>query len=84
MEKNQSQESQSQITSNKVLDLYFKVFDQNDQVKVCGREACKKLIVALTEDAADRGLSDRYDFGSPDTGIMNLITIQYYVSEFFG
>lgn len=82
METNQNQENQ--MISNKVLDLYFKVFDQNDQVKVCGREACKKLIVALTEDAADRGLSGRYDFGSPDTGIMNLITIQYYVSEFFG
>lgn len=73
----------SLMSENDVMALYGAVFGTDHSVKPCGREVCKRLIDALQKDAASRDLSENFDFGDVDTGVMNLVTVQYYVSEFF-
>lgn len=41
--------------------LYKICFDENENIKACGRENCKKLIKYLGGEP----------YGNPDTGVMN-------------
>lgn len=50
--------------------LYDIVFDENGDVTVCGREACKQLIMACEE------VKPGVDYGNPQTGFMNIENIQ--------
>lgn len=45
-----------------------KVFTPNGDVKVCGRDECRKAIQIASE------ICPGVDFGNPETGIMNLQT----------
>lgn len=45
--------------------LYKEVFDEQGNVKTCGRDRCKKLMWLAHKLDADT------DFGNPDNGCMN-------------
>lgn len=53
-----------------MLEKYERVFDENGNVKACGREACKDLISACEQ------LKPDVDFGNKDTGVMNVENIK--------
>ena len=48
----------------KFNELYAVCFDENDQIKCCGREACKNLISFLGDT--------RGRYGDAETGILNI------------
>lgn len=50
--------------------LLSEVFDEDWNVKACGREKCKQLINLLEEMYPDK------DFGFEDTGFMNVEAIK--------
>ena len=50
----------------KFKEAFEAVFDENGNVKLCGRETCKQLIKACTD------LEPRTYFGNPITGQLNL------------
>lgn len=52
-----------------ILELYNKVFDEDGNIKPCGRESCKQLIIKMSEKFPEE------DFGSKETGFMNTDTI---------
>ena len=58
-----------------IKELYDEVFDSNGNVKLCGREKCKKLIDACKN--AYKGV----DFGDSETGYMNIDNIKKYVKQ---
>lgn len=49
-----------------IEELYNEVFDDYGNIKVCGREKAKRLILACQK--IDRTM----DFGDPRTGFMNI------------
>jgi len=49
---------------------YRIVFDENDNIKPCGREATRRLILAARE------LDPTKEYGNVNTGIMNTYMIQ--------
>lgn len=49
-------------------DSYEDVFDENDQIKNCGRVACMRLIHLMKKYSSA-------DLGNVDTGVMNVETI---------
>lgn len=51
---------------------YNNVFDENGEVKACGREACKELIRACMEK------NPGVDFGNPETGMMNIKNVKEF------
>ena len=50
----------------KFFEAYNDVFDSEDKVKVCGREACIKLIKICNK------ISPNMDYGSVNTGFINV------------
>lgn len=46
------------------------VFTPSGNVKNCGRETCKHLIILASS------MYPNYDFGNPDTGMMNVSTFR--------
>ena len=50
-------------------ELYDRVFHEDGTAKLCGREACKNLIIKLQEKFPGE------DFGNLDTGMMNVNNI---------
>jgi len=59
------------ITKYDFLKLYNEVIDENDAVKLCGREKCKDLILmctSMTEKPSGY-------FGCADTGMLNVENI---------
>lgn len=52
------------------LEKYSEVFDSEGQVKLCGRQACKELIVEAQK------LDKSTDFGSIEDGLMNVKNIK--------
>lgn len=52
------------------LDSYNRVFDSNDDILLCGRDACKDLILACLD------LDKSGDFGDVSTGMMNVSEIK--------
>lgn len=64
--------------SNKIeafIEQYNRVFDENGQVKACGREECKNLINMCKLEAPNE------DFGNPLTGMMNVENIQKFRTQ---
>lgn len=56
---------------------YNKVFDENGQVKACGRNECINLInMCKVEDPS-------LDFGNPFTGMMNVENIRKFREKNF-
>jgi hypothetical protein len=53
-----------------MFEKYEKVFDENGNIKACGRDACKDLIRECTNKWPD------IDFGNADTGMMNVENIK--------
>ena len=53
------------------LEAYNLVFDENNNVKLCGRDKCKNLII---KSLVLSGREDNY-FGSVKTGIMDVKNI---------
>lgn len=51
-------------------ELYDVVFDKNGEIKTCGREACKKLILAC------EALKPGVNYGNSQTGFMNIENIK--------
>lgn len=51
------------------------VFNKDGTIKVCGRQACKELIIACMEYAPD------IDFGNPNTGMMNVDNIRQMFAQ---
>lgn len=58
-----------------IFELYNNVFDENQKVKVCRREACQKLIRALKE------ICPEGDFGDEMTGFMKSKNIISYMKS---
>lgn len=52
-----------------IEELYNKVFDDYGNIKVCGREETKRLIIACQK------VDYTMDFGDPRTGFMNVANI---------
>ena len=61
---------------SEILKLYNVVFTEDGQIKACGRENCKKLIVACEQDNIN---NPHIDFGNSDTGFMNVENIKNYI-----
>jgi len=50
-------------------DAYEAVFDENDQIKACGRVACMRLIHLMKKYSTE-------NVGNPDTGTLEINTVQ--------
>jgi len=50
-------------------DAYEAVFDENDQIKACGRVACMRLIHLMKKYSTEK-------VGNPDTGTLEINTVQ--------
>ena len=61
---------------DKLLNLYGKVFDDTGAVKLCGREACKDLIMEMNKHYP------YINFGDIKTGIMRIDIIKEYVDKY--
>ena len=55
-------------------EMQGKVFDENGNVQLCGREKCKELIMACQLVCPD------IDFGDLNSGFMNVDKIKFYVN----
>ena len=53
-----------------MVEKYKKVFDEDGDIKACGREACKALIRECEDKWPD------IDFGNSETGMMNVENIK--------
>lgn len=51
---------------------YNRVFDENGEIRICGREACKALMAKMEECFPGE------TFGNPDTGCMDIFKIKRY------
>jgi hypothetical protein len=58
-----------------IKELYNEVFDENGNVKLCGREKCKELIMACNLKWPD------IDFGDLTSGFMNIEKIKFFVNN---
>lgn len=58
-----------------ILNLYNEIFDENGNVRSCGREKCKQLITLLSEEYPDK------KFGDSNTGFMNIKAIKAVLSK---
>ena len=55
--------------------LYNDVFNENGEIKACGRDKCKKLIIAC-ETYYKFHYNENVNFGNSDTGFMNVDNIK--------
>ena len=55
---------------------YNVVFDEDGNVKACGRKACSKLI-----ELCEMATNGQMDFGNKETGMMNVELIKLTVSS---
>lgn len=60
------------INMSDIKELYSAVFDEHGEIKLCGREACKRLISACLER------NPNGDFGDINTGMMNVANIKEF------
>lgn len=68
----------SSKTIEEIKELYNKVFDENGHVTLCGRDTCKKLMIALNE------IYETVDFGDLETGFLNVENVKKYVNKLIG
>ena len=54
---------------DKFKNLYNKVFDNNGNIKACGRESCINLIIVSGQ------IDETVYYGNSDTGVMNVANI---------
>lgn len=57
----------------RLIEAYNRVFDENGEIKLCGRYACMGLITSL-ENIQKR--VEGLDFGNKETGMMNVENIK--------
>lgn len=62
----------AELNKTQLMLLYERVFDNQGNIKLCGREACKELIRVCRE------MQHGIDFGCTDTGIMNVDNIKRF------
>ena len=62
------------------LTLYNEVIDEHGNVKLCGRDKCKDLIICCMSMNPDNAGS----YGDVSTGIMNVANIVSFKKELFG
>lgn len=62
----------------KIEDVYGEVFDENGEVKLCGRYKCMELISLMNGLSGNR--DDKY-FGDIETGFMNIENIKKALGE---
>lgn len=60
---------------NDIKKLYVEVFDENGNVRLCGREKCKELIMVCQLKWPD------IDFGDITSGFMNVDNIKFFVNN---
>lgn len=59
-----------------VRSLVFEVIDEHGNMRACGREKCRELILVLKEKYPG------VDFGNPETGFVNQkMLYQYFVKN---
>ena len=61
-----------------LAEAYHRVFDENHQVKLCGRDACTNLVAQLHDL---QHLFVDVDFGSSETGVLNVDQIYKSIVE---
>lgn len=61
--------------------LYNDVFDENNNVRPCGRDTCKTLIAFCNNANPDIIENNAEYFGSLETGHMNIENIQKYARK---
>lgn len=52
------------------IENYNEVFSEDGKIKVCGREACKRLIETAYE------INPNVDYGNKQTGFMNVESLK--------
>ena len=62
-----------------IIIFYERVFDEDGNTKVCGREACIDLIVACS-DFIYNATGIYVDYGNNKTGMMNIDNIKKLIS----
>lgn len=60
-----------------LLDLYKGVFDENGNIKVCGRDKCISLIKKLHE------IDKSTDYGNVETGFMHIQNIKETINKIY-
>ena len=58
--------------------LFHNVFDENEEVKLCGRDACKALIIAMEETYPGES------FGNRETGFIDIFKIKRFYHKNYG
>lgn len=57
------------ICKCELRNMYNRVFNENGEIKTCGREVCKTLINAINQETS-------VYVGNPETGMMNIDNIK--------
>lgn len=60
---------------SRITELYENIFDENGNIKVCGRYICKELITELNRKYPG------IDFGNIYTGFLNIENVKAYVGK---
>lgn len=60
---------------DEIMNLYNQVFDENGHITLCGRDICKKLMIALND------IYEMIDFGDLETGFLNVENVKKYVNK---
>lgn len=64
------------MSTSKFKELYDKAFDENGDIKNCGRNLCKALIREANALRPDLTKNQSLYFGNCKTGFMNITTIK--------
>lgn len=73
--------SSKELMTEEFVKLYDKVFDEQGNVRTCGREACKDLI-RFCQSYADG--SSNICFGNEKTGFMKVQEIKHLKEQLVG
>lgn len=66
-----------EATSLTFAECYFSVFSPiSGEIKVCGRDACKRLMAACEAQSKEHG-----PYGDPSTGYLNIANVQALAQE---
>jgi hypothetical protein len=66
-------------TAKTYTHMIDEVFNENGEIKSCGRDKCKELIRVAKEFAASGRYGDDFtDFGNEDTGFLNVKTMKAF------
>lgn len=62
------------MNKERILKIYEEVFEENGDIKSCGREKCKELILEMTK------VYSNVNFGNKETGFMHIENIKKYIN----